>query len=88
MSNLVQEKTLNSVTTVVTLTGAPGPITVSGTFDGATVTQTMPGDVVPIETFTTQGFFFFNGQDIEFTKTGGAGSENISIKWFRNKTPY
>ena len=83
-----QEKTLDSGTTSVTLTGAPGPITISGTFDSGTVTQSLPGDSVAIDTFTAEDSFYFNGQDATFGISGGSGSESISIKWYRNKTPY
>lgn len=83
-----QEKTLNAGTTSVSFIGAPGAITLSGPFDTATVTQTMTGDSTPIATFTAEDDIYFNGQRVTFTKTGGAGSENISVKWFKNRTPY
>lgn len=85
---IFQEKTLTSSVTSITMTGAPGPITISGTFDSATVTQSFPGDTVSIDTFTAEDSFFFDGQDVTFGISGGGGSESISIKWFRRKTPY
>ena len=85
-----QEKILTSSVTSVTFTGAPGPITISdaaGAFAGATVTQSFPGDTVAIDTFTAEDSFYFNGQDVTFGLSS-ATTEIISIKWFRNKTPY
>lgn len=87
--NYFQEKFLNAGTTSVTLTGAPGAITISGSFGTTgTVTQSLPGGSLSIDTFTAEDSFYFNGQDVVFGIDGGDGSENISIKWYRNKTPY
>jgi len=83
-----QEKILDSGTTSVTLTGAPGGITISGTFDSGTVTQSLPGDSVSIDTFTAEDSFYFNGKGVVFGISGGSGSESISIKWYKNYTPY
>ena len=88
MAAAFQEKILDSGTTSVTFTGAPGPITISGTFDSATVTQSLPGDSVAIDTFTAEDSFNFNGQRVVFGISGGSGSEDISIKWYKNRTPY
>ena len=86
----VQQKTINSTTTTVTLTGAPGPITLDGAFDGGTITETLPGSTVAIDTFTaiTDNHFFFNGNDITFTMAGAGGSESVVIRWFRANKPY
>lgn len=86
---IFQEQILNAGITSVTLTGAPGPITISGNFGTTgTVTESLPGDSVAIDTFTAEDSFFFHGQDVVFGISGGDGSESISIKWYRNKTPY
>ena len=88
MAAAYQEKTLNTSTTSVTFIGSPGPITISGTFDSATVTQSLPDDSVAIDTFTAEDSFNFNGQRVVFGISGGLGSEDISVKWYKNRTPY
>ena len=85
---LYQEGNLTAAITAVTLSGAPGPVTLSGTWAGATVSQFMPGDAVTIDSWTANDSFYFNGQDVVFSIAGGGGTEDISIKWYRNKTPY
>jgi len=88
MAAAFQEKTLDASTTSVTFIGAPGAITLSGTFDTGTVTQSLPGDSVAIDTFTAEDSFYFNGQRVTFGISGGGGSESVSVKWYKNRTPY
>lgn len=87
MPNL-QQKTIDSGTAAVTFTGSPGPITIEGTFDSGTITQTLPDSSVAVDTFTTDGKFFFNGQDVTFTMAGAGGSESVVIRWHRANKPY
>ena len=88
MGSPFQEKTLTAATTSVSFIGGPGAITITGTFDSATVTQTMEGDTVAIDTWTSEDSFYFNGQRVAFGISGGSGSEDISVKWHKNRTPY
>lgn len=83
-----QEKTLDAGTTSVSFIGDPGGITFSGDADGGTITQTMTGDSVAIDTHVVGDSFYFNGQRVSFGIQGGGGSESVSIKWFNNKAPY
>ena len=83
-----QEKTLTSSNLSESFIGNAGAITLSGTFDSGTVTQTLTGDTTPIGTFTADDDIFFNGQRVTFTIAGGSGSESVSIKWFKNRTPF
>lgn len=89
MAAAFQEKTLDAGTTSVTFIGAPGAITLSGSFGTTgTVTQSLPGDSVAIDTFTAEDSFYFNGQRVTFGISGGDGSEDVSVKWYKNRTPY
>ena len=83
-----QAKTIDSGTAAVTFSGAPGPITLDGTFNGGTITETLPGSSVAINTFTVDNHFFFNGQDVTFTMAGAGGSESVIIRWHRANKPY
>lgn len=89
MAAAFQEKILDAGTTSVSFIGSPGPITISdsgGAFTGATVTQTLPGDSVAIDTFTAEDSFYFNGQRVDFG-ISTVTTEVISIKWYKNRTP-
>ena len=83
----MQELTLTAANTSGTLIGAPGNVSISGTFDGATVTQSLIGDTVAVDTFTAEDTFFMDAEGMVFGVSGGGGSENISVKWFPVRRP-
>ncbi len=83
-----QEKFLTATTTSVDFASPPGTISVSGTFDGATVTQALTGDVVTVASFTVDATAFANATRLTFAISGGGGSENVSVKWYPVRVPY
>ena len=83
-----QEKFLTAGTTSVDFVSPPGTISVSGTFNGGTVTQALTGDVVTIASFTAAGTAFANATRLTFSISGGGGSENVSVKWYPVRVPY
>lgn len=83
-----QEKFLTAGTTSVNFVSPQGNISVSGTFDGGTVTQALTGDVVAVATFTADATAFANASRLTFSISGGGGSENVSVKWYPVRVPY
>ena len=83
-----QSKTLTASNLAETFTGSPGPIVIAGTFDGGTITKTLPGTTKAISTFLADDDIYFNGQDVTFTIAGGSGSESVVITWYENRTPH
>ena len=85
MADRIQyQETLTASNLTETFTGTDGPIIIEGTFDSGTITQTMPGTTLAIDTFTADDNFYFNGQDVTFTIAGGSGSESVTITWYKN----
>lgn len=83
----MQELTLTAASPAGTLIGAPGNVSISGTFAGGTVTQSLPGDSVAVDTFTAETTFFMEAEGMVFGITGGGGTENISVKWYPVRRP-
>ncbi len=77
MAPRFQTLTLNAGNTSASYVGDPVNVSISGTFDSGTVTQTLPGDSVAIATFTAEDSFFMNANRMDFGISGGAGSEDI-----------
>lgn len=82
-----QEKFLTAATPAQTFLGGPGNVSISGTFDGGTVTQSLIDDSVSVDTFTAETTFFMDAEGMVFGITGGGGSENISVKWYPVRRP-
>lgn len=77
-----QEKFLTAATPSQTFLGGPGNVSISGQFDGGTVTQSLIDDGVAVDTFTAEDTFFMDAEGMVFGIVGGGGSENISVKWY------
>lgn len=85
MANRIQyQETITAANPSVSYTGNAGPMVLEGNFDTGTITQTLTGTTQPIETFTANDDFYFNGQGVTFTMASANGSESVVITWFKN----
>ena len=80
MTDLVA--TLTAANPSVNLENNAGSVEVAGTFDSGTVTQSLTGGSIAIDTFTAAETFFTNANKLTFAIAGGLGSESVTIRWY------
>lgn len=62
-----------------------GSLEISGTFDSGTVTQSLIGGSVAIDTFAAAESIFTKGSAFTFGITGGLGSESVTVRWYKDR---
>lgn len=101
MTKNFQEVNLTAGNLTASLVSDPGYISISGTFDTGTITVSLTEDTsnTPISIPVIQPTAFVNpvvaatafpvtAHRLTFTIAGGAGSEDISVKWFPVHVPF
>lgn len=79
------EITLTAANTSENMNNTAGSLEISGTFTGpATVTQSLTGGSVAIDTFTAAETTFTNASALTFALTGGDGP--ITVRWWKDRS--
>ena len=79
------EITLTNTNTSENMNNTAGSLEISGTFTGpATVTQSLTGGSVAVDTFLAAETIFTNASALTFGLTGGNGP--ITVRWWKDRT--
>ena len=79
------EITLTDSNTSESMNNAAGSLEISGTFTGpATVTQSLTGGSVAVDTFLAAETVFTNASALTFGLTGGNGP--ITVRWWKDRS--
>ena len=80
MTDLVA--TLTAANPSVNLENNAGSVEIAGTFDSGTVTQSLTGGSIAIDSWTSAETIYTNANKLTFAITGGSGSESVTIRWY------
>ena len=74
--------TLTAANPSVSLSNVAGSIEIAGVFAGGTVTQSLTGGSIAIDTFLAAETIFTRANRLTFGIVGGGGTEAVTIRWY------
>ena len=80
------EITLTQANPSENINNSAGSLEIGGVFSGATITQSLTGGSVAVDTFTTAETVFTNASALTFAATSTDGSTAVTVRWWKDRS--